>query len=73
LKKSITIIDNFASMKARLGWVGRNPAQLQAEINTIPLPYLDGDSANAQFENKRASLAGFAQSMPQIYKPPSAK
>lgn len=64
-----SIIDNFASMKARLGSVGRNPAQLQAEINTIPLPYLDWESANGQFENKRSSLTGFAQSMPELYTP----
>lgn len=64
-----SVIDNFASMKARLGSVGRNPAQLQAEINTIPLPYLDWDTASAQFDNKRDSLKNFGASMPEMYKP----
>jgi hypothetical protein len=64
------VIDNFANMKNIMGSVGRNPIQLQAEINTIPLPTLDWESASDQFDNKRASLAGRASSMPTIYTPP---
>ena len=64
-----SVIDNFASMKARLGSVGRNPMQLQAEVNTIPLPYLDWESAIPQFENKRLSLSGYASQMPELYSP----
>jgi hypothetical protein len=68
-----SVVDNFASMKARLGSVGRNPAMIQAEINTIPLPYLDWESAATQFENKWNVIAGTASSMPEIYQPPSTK
>ncbi len=50
------IIANFANMKNIMGSVGRNPMQLQAEINTIPLPFLDWESANNAFENKRSDL-----------------
>ena len=64
-----SVIDNFASMKARLGSVGRNPMQLQAEVNTIPLPYLDWESAIPQFENKRLSLSGYTSQMPELYSP----
>lgn len=64
-----SIIDNFANMKAVMGTVGRNPQMLQAEVNTIPVPYLDWESAQIQFENKRASLQGRAGSMPELYSP----
>jgi hypothetical protein len=61
------IIDNFANMKNIMGSVGRNPMMLQAEVNTIPVPYLDWESANLQFENKRSSLQGRARSLPELY------
>jgi hypothetical protein len=64
-----SIIDNFANMKAVMGTVGRNPQMLQAEVNTIPVPYLDWESAQIQFENKRASLQGRATSLPELYAP----
>jgi hypothetical protein len=64
-----SIIDNFANMKAVMGTVGRNPQMLQAEVNTVPVPYLDWESAAIQFENKRASLQGRAGSMPELYTP----
>jgi hypothetical protein len=64
-----SIIDNFANMKAVMGTVGRNPQMLQAEVNTIPVPYLDWESAAIQFDNKRASLQGRAASMPELYTP----
>jgi hypothetical protein len=63
------IIDNFANMKAIMGTVGRNPQMIQAEVNTLPAPYLDWESAQIQFENKRASLQGRAKSMPELYTP----
>jgi hypothetical protein len=66
-----SIIDNFANMKAVMGTVGRNPQMLQAEVNTIPLPFLDWDSAAIQFDNKRVSLQGRAGSMPELYSPKS--
>ena len=64
-----SIIDHFANMKAIMGTVGRNPQMLQAEVNTIPVPYLDWESAQIQFENKRSSLQGRAASMPELYTP----
>jgi hypothetical protein len=63
------IIANFANMKAMMGSVGRNPMQLQAEINTIPLPFLDWQSASDQFENKRDDIKRRAASQPELYKP----
>lgn len=66
---STAIIDNFANMKAIMGTVGRNPQMIQAEVNTLPPPYLDWESAQIQFENKRASLQGRAQSLPELYAP----
>jgi hypothetical protein len=66
---STAIIDNFANMKAIMGTVGRNPQMIQAEVNTLPPPYLDWDSAAIQFENKRSSLQGRAASMPELYTP----
>lgn len=62
------VVDNFASMKARLGSVGRNPDQLKAEMRTVPLPYLDWNSAQAQFQNKHRSMAGYAAEWPELYK-----
>lgn len=46
------VIQNFGNMKQILGSVGRNPMQLQAEINTIPLPYIDGQTAETMFADK---------------------
>jgi hypothetical protein len=46
------VIQNFGNMKQILGSIGRNPMQLQAEINTIPLPYLDPQTADAMFSDK---------------------
>ncbi len=64
-----SVIDNFANMKAIMGTVGRNPQMIQAEVATLPLPYLDLQSGMIQFENKRSSLQGRAASMPEIYQP----
>ena len=65
------VIANFANMKNIMGSVGRNPMQLQAEINTIPLPYLGWDEASPAFDNKRDDIRTRAASQPQIYQPPS--
>ena len=40
--------------------------QLQAEINTIPLPYLDKESANDQFSNKIDDLKNRYASLVRI-------
>ena len=63
------VIANFANMKNIMGSVGRNPMQLQAELNTIPLPFLDWESANDAFENKRVDLQRRAASQPELYRP----
>lgn len=60
------IVGNFADMKNQLGSVGRNAMQLQAEINTIPLPYLDKESANDQFSNKIDDLKNRYASLVRI-------
>ena len=45
---SHAIIANFINMKQRMGTAGgRNQAMVQAEMNSIPLPYVDVDSADA--------------------------
>lgn len=51
-----TVIQNFGNMKQILGSIGRNPMQLQAEINTIPLPYLDQQTADTMFQDKLEDL-----------------
>ena len=50
------VIQNFGNMKQILGSIGRNPMQLQAEINTIPLPYLDAQTADTMFQDKLEDL-----------------
>lgn len=60
------VIQNFANMKQVLGSIGRNEIQLQAEIHTIPLPYLDKDSADPLFKDKMEDLAGRNQSIPSF-------
>lgn len=62
------VIQNFGNMKQILGSVGRNPMQLQAEINTIPLPYLDAQTAATMFADKfddmksrNRNIPGFGQ------------
>jgi hypothetical protein len=49
------IISNFADMKERLGSIGRNEIQLLAEIHTIPLPYMDRDTANEMLDAREKS------------------
>jgi hypothetical protein len=53
-------------MKAVLGSMGRNPAQIQAEINRVPLPYLDWESASGKFDLTRDDIRSRAASIPQI-------
>lgn len=50
------LISNFADMKARLGTVGRNESMLQAEIHTIPLPYIGKDVAKEALDRKRSGV-----------------
>lgn len=45
---SHAIVANFVNMKQRMGTAGsRNQAMVQAEMNNIPFPYVDQESANA--------------------------
>lgn len=66
------VIQNFGNMKQIMGSIGRNPMQLQAEINTIPLPYVDAQSAETMFNDKfedmkirNHNIPNFGQSSPQ--------
>lgn len=52
-----SLIANFADMKQRLGSIGRNESMIQAEIHTIPLPYLDRSAADEAFSNKLTDVA----------------
>jgi|SRR5713101_5679949 len=61
------VIQNFGNMKQILGSLGRNPMQLQAEINTIPLPYLDPQSADAAFRDKLEDIQTRNRSLPSFY------
>lgn len=46
------IIANFINMKQRMGTAGsRNQAMVQAEMNAIPLPYIDAQSADNMFND----------------------
>jgi hypothetical protein len=65
-----TVIANFANMKNIMGSVGRNEMQLAAEVATVPLPYLDWNSASDAFDNKRNDIQQRAGSMPELYEPP---
>lgn len=61
------LVSNFANMKAILGSMGRNPAQIQAEINRVPLPYLDWNSASNLFDSTRNDIRTRAGSLPQLH------
>jgi len=51
------ILANFANMKQRLGTAGgRNQAMVQAEMNAIPLPYIDSASADAMFNDTLSDI-----------------
>ncbi|MGH9546637.1 MAG: hypothetical protein ACRD23_15625 [Terriglobales bacterium] len=50
------VIQNFGNMKQIMGSIGRNPIQLLAEINTIPLPYVDSQTADTMFADKLEDL-----------------
>jgi hypothetical protein len=65
------VVDNFAAMKARLGSVGRNPALIQAENITIPLPYIEWNAVAPAFEAKRQTMSGYTSEWPDLYKPSS--
>ena len=58
------VIQNFGQMKQMMGSVGRNPMQLQAEINTIPLPYVDSQTADAMFQDKLEDLNSRNRNLP---------
>jgi len=58
------VIQNFGNMKQILGSIGRNPMQLQAEINTIPLPYIDGQTAETMFADKLEDVQIRNKSLP---------
>lgn len=51
-----SVIQNFANIKQQLGSVGRNPMQLQAEMNTVPLPYTNPQLAEQMFKDKFEDL-----------------
>lgn len=51
-----SIIANFADMKQRLGSIGRNESMIQAEIHTIPLPYIQRDAADEAFNTKTSDI-----------------
>jgi hypothetical protein len=59
-------VSNLANMKATLGSVGRNPKQIQLEINKLPLPYLDWPSADGKFNLMRDDLRYRSSSLPQL-------
>ncbi len=44
------IVANFVNMKQKLGSIGRNPDQIQAEMANIPVPYIDTQAANEAFQ-----------------------
>jgi hypothetical protein len=52
-----SIIANFADMKQRLGGIGRNESMIQAEIHTIPLPYIGKPAADEAFARKLEDVA----------------
>jgi len=66
------VIQNFGNMKQLLGSIGRNPMQLQAEINTIPLPYIDGQTAETMFADKLEDLQTRNKGLPQFNASPNA-
>jgi hypothetical protein len=68
----MAVVANFANMKQMLGSVGRNPAMIAAETNTIPLPYLDPQSAEAAFDTKKADLKQRNSTIPAIYRQSAA-
>jgi hypothetical protein len=48
---SHAIVANFVNMKQKLGSIGRNPDQIQAEMANIPVPYIDTNAANVAFND----------------------
>lgn len=60
------ILGNFINMKQRMGTAGaRNQQMIQAEMNAVPLPYVDVQSAEGMFrdtiEDARGAVPGLAQ------------
>jgi hypothetical protein len=64
------VIQNFGNMKQIMGSVGRNQMQLQAEINSVPLPYLDPQTADAAFNDKYEDLKIRNRSLPTFFGQP---
>jgi hypothetical protein len=60
-------ISNFANMKQMLGSIGRNPMMIQAEMGTIPPPYMDPTTGANALELKRSDLRKRNESIPEIY------
>lgn len=58
------VIQNFGQMKQMMGSVGRNPMQLQAELNTIPMPYIDPQAADMMFSDKFDDLSARNRNIP---------
>lgn len=63
------VVANFANMKNLLGSVGKNPMQLTAELNTLPLPYIDPQSAMQTFDRKKTDLTGRNANTPTVFHP----
>jgi hypothetical protein len=61
------VIQNFGNMKQVMGSVGRNQMQLQAEINSVPLPYLDTQTADTAFADKFQDLKMRNRSLPTFF------
>lgn len=51
-----TILNNFANIRERLNALGRNESMIQAEIHTIPLPYIDNATATSMLNDKRTDV-----------------
>jgi hypothetical protein len=64
------VIQNFGNMKQVMGSVGRNQMQLQAEINSVPLPYLDMQTADTAFADKFEDLKTRNRSLPTFFGQP---
>lgn len=60
-------IANFANMKQMLGSVGRNPMMIQAEMGTIPPPYMDPTTGANALELKRKDLEKRNSSIPKVF------
>jgi hypothetical protein len=51
-----TMMAHFANLKATQGTIPRNPAIIEAEMQTIPRPYLTAEQASEKFQNYKDSV-----------------